>query len=279
MKRESAAAPPPAPLDELAAVRRLFSASAGIAGGGRRGRLFCPSCGDFRSADAVVIFEPPYAKAAREKREQIVKLQGSGSLSGGFPPKPGPEIPFPGTPAVLAYTCRECGLGFTAFAYSTEVGADLLVVPRRAGGVKTPRTPESVAFYLDQAARSESAGARSAAVAMYRGALEHLLFEQGYKVGVLDKKLKKLEADIAAGSSPTWARDLETDFLAVLKELGNASIHPNNGDTSQQSALDGELLARLKQVFLHLLDLVYEAPLRKKTTLDALKKAAASIER
>ena len=227
----------------------------------------------------MVLHESPHAKAARDHREKIVKLQGSGSLSGGFPPKPGPEVPFPGAPAVLGYTCRECGLGFTAFIYSTEAGEGLLVVPRRAGGMRTPNTPASVAFYLDQAARSESSGARSAAIAMYRGALEHLLFDQGYKTGMLDKKLKKLEADIAAGSPPAWGRDLDTDFLTVLKELGNSAIHPNNGDTSQQSLLDSALLARVKQVFLHLLDLVYEAPLRKKATLDALKKTAVSIKR
>lgn len=270
------AAEAPADLEDLAAVRKLFR---GGVGGARRGRLFCPGCGDFRSADVALLFESPHAKAARDERDRRVRLQGTGSLTGGPAPTPGPEIPCPGTPAVLIYRCRECGLKFTAFAYSTEAGEDLVVIPGRSGGMRTKNTPESVAFYLDQAARSESAGARSAAVAMYRGALEHLLFDQGYKAGMLGKKLEQLEAALAAGTAPAWARDLETDFLAVLKDLGNAAIHPNSGDTSKQSALDGELLARVKQVFLNLLDLVYEAPLRKKLALEELKKAAVSIKR
>ena len=60
-----------------------------------------------------------------------------------------------------------------------------IVLPNRTGGLAMPNTPEGVAFYLDQAAKSHSVGANSAAIAMYRGALEHLLFQQGYKTGML----------------------------------------------------------------------------------------------
>lgn len=263
------------PLDDLAAVRELFKGGSA----GRRGRLFCPNCGEYRSIDASLVFERAQAAKAREFRETAIKARNAASISSGPPPQPGPDIPFPAAPAVLGYVCRECGLRFTAFIYSTEAGDDLFVVPHRAGGMRTPNTPAGVAFYLDQAARAESAAARSAAVAMYRGALEQLLFEQGYKTGMLGKKLQTLEREIAAGTAPKWARDLETEFLTVLKDLGNSAIHPNNGDTTQQALLDGELLARVKQVFLHLLDLVYEAPLRKKASLDALKKTALSIKR
>lgn len=270
------AAEAPAELEKLAEVRRLFR---GGAGGARRGRLFCPAWGDFRKADAVELFESAVTKADRDKRDRLVRIQGTGSLRTGPPPIPGPEIPYPGSPAVLTYTCRECGLRFTAFAYSTEAGEDLVVFPWRAGGMRTKNTPESVGFYLDQAARSESAGARSAAVAMYRSALEHLLFHQDYKDGMLGAKVEKLRKDLVAGTAPAWARDLETDFLNVLKDLGNAAIHPNDGDTSRQRALDSELLARVKQVFVYLVDLVYEAPLRKKLALEELKKPTIPIKR
>lgn len=109
-------------------------------------------------------------------------------------------------------------------------GPELAVLQSCRGGLTTPQTPPAVAYYLDQAQRAQSVSARSAAVAMYRPALEHLLYEQGYKKGMLGTKLTDLEKDIAAGTAPKWAAELDTEFLALLKELGNASIHPNDGE-------------------------------------------------
>ena len=85
---------------------------------------------------------------------------------------------------------------FTALVYQGPAGPDLVVLPSQPGGLRTQHTPESVAFYLDQAQRAESVGARSGAAAMYRGALEHLLFEQGYRQAMLGPKLERLERDI-----------------------------------------------------------------------------------
>jgi hypothetical protein len=64
-----------------------------------------------------------------------------------------------------------------------------------AADLATPRTPKAVAYYLDQAARCESIGANSAAVVMYRSALEHLLHEQNYREGMLGARLGKLSKD------------------------------------------------------------------------------------
>ena len=44
----------------------------------------------------------------------------------------------------------------------------------------TASTPPEVAYYLDQAARSQAVVAFTATVVMYRAALEHLRLEQGY---------------------------------------------------------------------------------------------------
>jgi len=170
-------------------------------------------------------------------------------------------------------------MGFTALVYQGPAGPDLVVLPSQPGGLRTEHTPESVAFYLDQAQRAEAVGARSAAVAMYRGALEHLLFEQGYQQGMLGKKLQQLEDTIQAGTAPRWARELDTDFLAVLKDLGNAAIHPNDGDVAKQATLDRELLAQLKETFVYLLILVYEAPRKRDASLAALKTKAAALKK
>ena len=82
-----------------------------------------------------------------------------------------------------------------------------------------------------------------------------------------------------SNSGPPWARDLETDFLSVLKDLGNAAIHPNDGDVTKQAAFDRDLLVRVKETFLLLLFLVYEAPKKRDASLTALRKKAAVLKK
>ena len=108
---------------------------------------------------------------------------------------------------------------------------------------------------------------------MFRGALDHLLFEQGFKDGMCGKKLRDLEAAIDNKTAPKWAYELDTDFLRVMKELGDGSIHPNDGDVKKQAVLDSQLIAKVKHTFEMLLFLVYELPLQKQDRLAALKAA------
>jgi hypothetical protein len=142
--------------------------------------------------------------------------------------------------------------------------------------VSTPNTPGAVAYYLDQAERSQAVAALSAAVAMYRAALEQLLFDQGYRDGMLAQKITKLIAD---EKPPHWLEDLDPAFLTVLKDLGNAAIHPNEGDITKQAALDSALMLQLRALFVELLDDVYEQPRRKSTRLAALQAAAETFKR
>ena len=176
-------------------------------------------------------------------------------------------------PVFATLHCVQCDTLFTAVLYSGPDGPALAVLPSTRGGLTTPHTPPGVAYYLDQAQRAHSIGANSAAVAMFRGALEHLLFEQGFKDGMCGKKLKDLEAAIKAGTAPKWAFELDTEFLRVMKELGDGSIHPNDGDVSKQGGLDGELIKRVQHTFQMLLLIVYEVPLQKLDRLAALKTA------
>jgi hypothetical protein len=68
---------------------------------------------------------------------------------------------------------------------------------------------------------------------MYRGALDQILHHEGFKAGMLGKKLGELERAIASGTAPKWAMELETEYLAVLNQLGSGSIHPNDGDITK----------------------------------------------
>ena len=114
---------------------------------------------------------------------------------------------------------------------------------------------------------------------MFRAALDFLLFQQNYKVRMLGPKLLKLEADIKVHTAPKWALDLETEFLDVIRDLGNASIHPEDGDISKQNAIDTDLYVRVAQTFQELLDLVYEVPLRKAERLSELRCKSAVLKK
>jgi hypothetical protein len=176
-------------------------------------------------------------------------------------------------PLLTTLHCVQCDTIFTTVLYQGPGGPALAVLPSTHGGLTTPHTPAGVGYYLDQAQRAHAVGANSAAVAMFRGALEHLLFEQGFKTGMCGKKLLDLEAAIKAGTAPKWASELDTEFLEVMKQLGDGSIHPNDGDIKRQQVLDSELIAKVGHTFQMLLFLIYEVPLKKADRLAALKAA------
>ncbi len=203
------------------------------------GELHCPTCGDIRRMDVSVKYKPNEYKIE--------------------------------PPVLVVMTCVQCDTGFTGLIYDGPEGMSLAVLPSTFGGLTTPHTPVGVAYYLDQAQRSQSVGANSAAVTMFRGALEHLLFDQGFTKGMCGQKLAALEAAIKANTAPKWAYELDGEFLTVMKQLGDGAIHPNDGNIGEQYKLDNALLAHVSHTFQMLLYLIYEMPHQKQKRLDALK--------
>lgn len=72
-------------------------------------------------------------------------------------------------PSLFLGVCVQCDAKYTFLVHLGPDGPDLVVIPFARGGLATPHTPPGVGYYLDQAQRAESVGARSAAIAMYRG--------------------------------------------------------------------------------------------------------------
>ena len=93
------------------------------------GTLHCPTCGDSRRMHAAV----------------GLKLDGSST-------KP---------PVLVLLSCVQCDTSFTAVVYEGPDGRSLALLPSTYGGLTTPHTPPGVAYYLDQAQRSQSTGANS----------------------------------------------------------------------------------------------------------------------
>jgi hypothetical protein len=221
--------------------------------GGWRG-TYCGHCGDLR-------------------RMTLIRLHWTdrwSEVGTSIPPSDNPS------PALFIAVCLECESGMTLVVFPGPQGMQLVALPSTYGGLSTPNTPESVAFYLDQAQKCQAMGALSAAVAMYRAALEHVLHEQGYTEGMLGKRIETLMAD---EHPPEWRGRLGDEYLGVINKLANAAIHANNGDVSQQMVFDAELLRGVRELFIELLDEIYEQPTIRANRLARLREAAGSIER
>ena len=172
------------------------------------------------------------------------------------------------TPTLFEMTCVQCQTAYLALVHEGPDGWEVAFFSKERGGLSTPNTPSAVSFYLDQAHRSESVGALSAAAAMYRSALEMLLHQEGFTTGMLQKKIADL---LASTSPPGWRDQIDSDYLDALKQIGNAAIHPNDGDITRQAALDHDLFIALRAVFTELLDTIYERP-----AIEAARKAQLS---
>lgn len=178
-------------------------------------------------------------------------------------------------PALFLYSCIQCDACWSVLVYPSlnELRMALLPAHFAVGGIASEHTPPGVAFYLDQAGRCHHIGANSAAISMFRSALEWLLEDQGFTERMLAPKLAALERAMNQGTAPKWTAEIEQEYLQVIKDLGNIAAHTNAGDLSKQEALDAELYRKIELTFLELLEVIYERPARRKQRLAELQAA------
>ncbi|MEK5165993.1 hypothetical protein NYE69_27105 [Paenibacillus sp. FSL R5-0527] len=238
--------------------------------------LFCSRCGGFRkneieplyvngdfSSSFLENFQKPngnnfYGVYSKESIFQILRVKIS--------------------PSFWKCQCLQCDSISHIIIHSGPNGEELLILPSTFGGLSTPNTPQNVAFYLDQANRSHIMGANSAAMAMYRAAIEHILVGHGYNRRMLGNKIQDLLKDIEENNAPQWAYEFDTDFLKYIKKLGDSAIHANDGNIEQQIHLDNELIKNVKSVISFLLFVIYESAHKKQQLLDNLKSTTQRIE-
>ncbi|WP_437757679.1 DUF4145 domain-containing protein [Sorangium sp. So ce1389] len=220
-------------------------------GGKALGEMHCPRCGDIRRMITWLL----YPKSPGD----LGKIGASSHI-------------------LCLLKCVQCDTQCTLLRYDGPSGQAIVTLFSAYGGISTPNTPPAISYYLDQAHKSHSVGANSAAAAMYRAALEQLLYEQGFQRGMLAQKIIELEQAIANKTGPSWSNDLDVDYLKALKDLGNGSIHTNGGDVTKQAAIDSHLLALVQVTFVGLLQIVYEIPQKKAASLAALKAKAALLK-
>lgn len=237
---------------------------------GIEGDMHCSKCGGSRRMDVQVSYTPVTWDYVNEALNVAAWAPGNG-LDLSNPRAVGEVMGEHLAPSLFRYRCLQCSTTFAAVIYMGATGPDLAVLGTHPGGLTTPHTPPVVAYYLDQAQRARSVGANSAAVAMYRAALEALMFEQGFTPRMLGPKLAELKLRMKNGTAPKWADGLDTEFMDLIGRLGNASIHVDDPDPSKQSAIDQELLVTVNELIQLLLFTVYDAPIMGQNRMNLLR--------
>jgi hypothetical protein len=210
------------------------------------GEVLCSTCGELRRVQVEALYLPP----------------GFGWKA---PPETLPVDPYtpaqdrpPHTPALLLVWCPQCQTKFTLVVHDSASGWDVLLLADRPGRAGTPHTPPEVAYYVDQAERAKRAGAMSAALAMYRAALEALLHQQGFEQRHMSEKISAVREEKGSGSARPWVAEVDDVALEMLKKLADGTLHLDGGDVARQAAIDADLLRSVELVVSALMHSVYE---------------------
>lgn len=178
---------------------------------------------------------------------------------------------------LIKLICKQCKAQQWLVIYKSSHGMDIAFLSEYITSIATKNTPYAVSFYLEQAHKAKNAGANSAAVTMYRAALEQLLYDKGYIEGMLGKKVGDLINDINSRQADPWTKGLNEDIFTIIKNLGNGAIHANGGDISRQAALDNKIINTLDIMFGKILYEAYEKEAIENTQLDELRLAVESL--
>lgn len=174
------------------------------------------------------------------------------------------------------FHCASCHTKAIALIAIVSSRFSVLVFFEKNSSIATPNTPENIKYYLEQAYQCYVMKAYSATLAMFRTALDALLFNAGFKKGMVGQKIGELETAISAGNAPRWAMDLDTAFLKVLKDLGNSSLHISSEDISAEKNIDDVLVQHIELVFMEILENAYERDALRASRLEKLQAVAAA---
>lgn len=117
---------------------------------------------------------------------------------------------------------------------------------------------------MAQAFKSRSVGANSAAMAMYRSALEWLLFSLGFKEKDLNIRIDQFEES-------EYSEKIGTEFMDILRLLGNNAVHVNDGDLSLQKSFDDDLLNSTEELLNELINQIFIGPEEHKKRVEIMK--------
>lgn len=207
---------------------------------------YCGRCGELRRMNLVaedsrcVRLSPRQIASTRRTLEELGRSEDPLAFAVGGPPP------------VFSATCVQCK---SRISLVVHAGPPVEIIVLGSRGISSPQTPPPVAFYLDQAYRSRSRGAHTAAAAMYRAALEQLLEEQGFPGNTLRDRIQAV-----IDAEPAWLAHLDEPLMTALRRLGNRAVH---GDLAEQAGIDRALVHDAEHLLSDVLDEIYEAPARR----------------
>jgi hypothetical protein len=221
---------------------------------------FCPHCGDERKMKIELKHFDNDINPYRYPMGAPIGNKYSNNLNSTKEKK---SIGISKFPIILKCTCLQCNSQIIALIYlDTKQKLKYAFLYDTYTGAITPNTPNEIKHYLTEAFKCRAIGAYSAAIAMYRSALEWLMYLNDYKDGMLGKKLNNFFKDINNKKAPEWAYSIPKNILEVIKKLGNESIHTNNGNISIQDKMNVDLIHKIDLAFKYILEIVYEQPQR-----------------
>ncbi|MCC7406978.1 MAG: DUF4145 domain-containing protein [Phycisphaeraceae bacterium] len=223
--------------------------------GGEIGLGFCSECWDERKALLRVLYAPEDAMQKMFGLGRAIgrnKVQKEDCIQ---------QVMLEIVPTMFIVCCAYCTREHLGILLDIDGRPSLVVYPVGTHGFSTEHTPLHVQYYLDQAVRASSAGAMSAAVVMYRSAIEGILHDQGYREDKLYDQIGHLRDDMLKGKAPTWAQYIGEPFLDALRDCGNAAVHANEGNIEIQSAFDVEFVTLLNKTLQAWLYAIYEEPI------------------
>lgn len=145
----------------------------------------------------------------------------------------------------------------------------------KGSSIASKHSPDSVRYFLEQASSCNQIKAYSATLAMYRAALDAVLFDQGFKKGMVGEKIGVLEKQIQNKSAPHWAGNINLDFLRVIKDLANSSLHISKDDLTEEKKISAVDISLVEKAFAKLLYEVYERQAEENAELAALQQLEA----
>lgn len=179
---------------------------------------------------------------------------------------------YDGGSSIYVHICRQCHNETFLIRHTVDGKPTLTFLYSTALQYDTSCVPEGINYYMGQAFKSKSVGAYSAAMAMYRSALEFLLYESGFDENRLVDKIKSFE-----DKPPDWATSLSSQFMGIIRELGNDSVHPNRGNISEQEKFDFDMLEAVEITLNELIERAYILPQKERDRLSVLSKASRKV--
>lgn len=118
---------------------------------------YCPQCGGNRRMVLSALLWTNRWTPQKIRRRQGVVLEGQGqavSMPSEYPADREPA------PAVYSAMCLQCEHVYLLIVHGGPDGLELAALPSTYGGLATPRMPQAVAYYLDQANRARCRSSR-----------------------------------------------------------------------------------------------------------------------